>query len=290
MIAEIPLVFDCAGDQLVGVLHAGSKEAMTGVVIVVGGPQYRVGAHRQFVLMARAFAAAGTPVLRFDYRGMGDSDGNVRSFDAVSKDIDVAISCLVTRTPSVKNIVLLGLCDAASANLIYVSRHDSVGGLILINPWVRTIESEAKSYLRYYYFQRLIQRSFWRKVIRGDLGFVNSFRDFVRSLQFARGQTEYVSNAAESAEAHYLTRMLAGLKRFHGPILFVTSGRDLTAQEFLDLCKARGAWKHAISSPHSCHYRLRGADHTMSSRSDLRATIDTCLEWIESFKVGQISN
>ncbi len=290
MTAETPLVFDCAGNRLVGILHAGSKEATTGVVIVVGGPQYRVGAHRQFVLMARAFAAAGTPVLRFDYRGMGDSDGNVRSFDSVSKDIDVAISCLVTRTPSVKHIVLLGLCDAASANLIYVSSHDSVGGLILINPWVRTIESEAKSYLRHYYLQRLMQRSFWRKVIRGDLGISNSFRDFVRSLQLARGRTQYVSNAAESVDAHYLTRMLAGLKRFQGPILFVTSGRDLTAQEFLDLCKASGAWKHAISSLNSCHHHFRGADHTMSSRSDLRATTDACLEWIESVKVGQISD
>ena len=48
---------------------------------MVGGPQYRVGSHRQFTLMARAFAAAGYPVLRFDYRGIGDSEGESRGFE-----------------------------------------------------------------------------------------------------------------------------------------------------------------------------------------------------------------
>jgi hypothetical protein len=135
-----------------------------------------------------------------------------------------------------------------------------------------------------------MQRSFWQKVIRGDFRVSDSFRDFFRSLQRARGQTQNESNAEESVDAEYLTRMLAGLKRFRGPILFVTSGRDLTAQEFLDLCKSSGVWEHEISSLKSCHRHFRSADHTMSSRSDLRATIDACLEWIESAKVDPIAD
>ena len=43
------------------------------VVIVVGGPKYGVGSHRQFVTTARYVAAAGYPVLRFDYPSKGDS-------------------------------------------------------------------------------------------------------------------------------------------------------------------------------------------------------------------------
>ena len=74
--SEFPVVFSCGGDQLVGMVHPAA--ARLGVVIVVGGPQYRVGSHRQFVLMARDLAREGYPVLRFDYRGMGDSDGAVR--------------------------------------------------------------------------------------------------------------------------------------------------------------------------------------------------------------------
>jgi len=74
-------VFGCGGDRLVGILHAPAERARDiGVLVVVGGPQYRVGSHRQFVRMARDFAAAGYPVLRFDHRGIGDSDGAARSF------------------------------------------------------------------------------------------------------------------------------------------------------------------------------------------------------------------
>ena len=40
------------------------------VLVVVGGPQYRVGSHRQFVSLARALARQGMTTVRFDYRGM----------------------------------------------------------------------------------------------------------------------------------------------------------------------------------------------------------------------------
>ena len=58
--AERGLVFRCAGEELVGILHPAP--GATGVVIVVGGPQYRVGSHRQFLLLARRLAASGIPV------------------------------------------------------------------------------------------------------------------------------------------------------------------------------------------------------------------------------------
>ena len=50
------------------------------MVIVVGGPQYRAGSHRQFTLLARHIAAAGYPVLRFDARGCPELElGGARS-------------------------------------------------------------------------------------------------------------------------------------------------------------------------------------------------------------------
>jgi len=72
---EEALVFDCGGSSLIGVLSGAALAAERGVLIVVGGPQYRAGSHRQFTLLARHLAERGVPTLRFDYRGMGDSDG-----------------------------------------------------------------------------------------------------------------------------------------------------------------------------------------------------------------------
>jgi pimeloyl-ACP methyl ester carboxylesterase len=77
--AEQAFSFSVEGDTLLGILHAPaivrSGTTGTGVVIVVGGPQYRGGSHRQFVQLARRLAHEGHAVLRFDVRGMGDSSG-----------------------------------------------------------------------------------------------------------------------------------------------------------------------------------------------------------------------
>ncbi|MGZ5200780.1 MAG: hydrolase 1, exosortase A system-associated, partial [Telluria sp.] len=87
MFSERALAFPCGGDWLYGVASLPAQAGACGVLIVVGGPQYRAGSHRQFTLLARSLADAGIPAMRFDYRGMGDSDGGVRSFESVDEDI-----------------------------------------------------------------------------------------------------------------------------------------------------------------------------------------------------------
>jgi pimeloyl-ACP methyl ester carboxylesterase len=155
---EQALLFECNRERLIAILHAGAASATRGIVIVVGGPQYRVGSHRQFVQLARDLAAAGTPVLRFDYRGMGDADGTHPGFEHIAPDITAAIALLQTRAPGVREIVLWGLCDAASAALMYAPGDARVTGLVLANPWVRTQTSEAQAYLRHYYGARVLSR------------------------------------------------------------------------------------------------------------------------------------
>ena len=103
---ERALVFDCEGESLVGILSGAGLPAVRGVLIVVGGPQYRVGSHRQFALLARHLAEHGVPTLRFDYRGMGDSDGEVRTFEGVGADIRCAIDRFFDNVPGLKDVVI----------------------------------------------------------------------------------------------------------------------------------------------------------------------------------------
>ena len=101
---ETPVCFDCAGESLIGIVAEATRPAPVGVVIVVGGPQYRVGSHRQFVLLARSLAAAGWSVLRFDHRGIGDSEGEPRSFEAIDADIAAAIDAMHRFLPGLRNL------------------------------------------------------------------------------------------------------------------------------------------------------------------------------------------
>jgi exosortase A-associated hydrolase 1 len=120
---ERAVTFKCGGDIIVGILHVPAIPVDLGVLVIVGGPPYRAGSHRQFVLLARVLADAGIAVLRFDCRGMGDSSGDQRSFEGVSQDIAAAIAALLRHASGVTRVVLWGLCDGASAALLYL--HDS---------------------------------------------------------------------------------------------------------------------------------------------------------------------
>ncbi len=279
--AESPIVFECAGERLVGILHPGQRDNKTGVVIVVGGPQYRVGSHRQFVLMARMIAAAGYPVLRFDYRGMGDSEGMPRTFEEIGEDIRSAVNGLLCASPEIKRVVLLGLCDAASALLIHSTDSQHVAGLVLINPWVRTVQGEARSYLRHYYFQRIFQRSFWRKVLSGEFDLIKSVSGFLESLRTIGCAREGTGDAPAGTSSSFIEKMKTGFQAFNRHTLVLISGRDLTAAEFVDLCARDKGWKAAISSENVAFVKLPEADHTFSQRNDLNTAADQVLAWLK---------
>src|SRR5439155_9776004 len=91
------------------------------VLVVVGGPQYRVGSHRQFVSLARRLAKSGFATLRFDYAGMGDSEGARPDFLNCGPDLAAALGALAQACPRVTRFAVWGLCDAASAAFMFAT-------------------------------------------------------------------------------------------------------------------------------------------------------------------------
>jgi uncharacterized protein len=281
---ERPIVFRCADSELLGILHPGAADARDGVAIVVGGPQYRVGSHRQFVLLARRLAAAGIPVLRFDYRGMGDSGGDLRSFDDIGADIRAAIDTLIEHRPQVRRAILWGLCDAASAIAVYAQSDPRVAGVAILNPWVRTETGEARAFLRHYYIQRLRNPDFWRKALAGRLNLRRSLGALLRFMRQVRG----ASAAPAPASAHPAQpgslpgRMLAGLEGFGGQVLLILSGRDLTAREFDGLLQTDRGWRRWARRRGVERHDLPEADHTFSSEAWRTEVERLTLDWLHA--------
>jgi exosortase A-associated hydrolase 1 len=277
--AESAIVFTAAGASMVAVLHAPATAGRAaGIVFIVGGPQYRAGSHRQFVLMARGFARQGFPVLRFDYRGMGDSDGDHPGFDGCAEDIRSAIDVLLRECPHLQSVTLFGLCDGASAALMYGVTDARVDRLILANPWVRTASTEAATQLRHYYWKRVLQRSFWEKLIRGSFGVRKSLTEFAASVKRAR-----TASGAEHAEKEsFVLRMRSAMQAFQGQVLVLLSGRDLTAKEFQDVCAADKLWRGAMERQGVTRQDLIDADHTFSERAALEAAVKASADWLTS--------
>ena len=253
---ESAVLFACEGDELVGVVAEPEKPCGdVGVLIVVGGPQYRVGSHRQFVLLARHLAEAGVSCMRFDYRGMGVAGGGRRDFENVGADIRAAIDVFTTRTPAVRRVVLWGLCDGASAACFYAPTDERVAGLVLLNPWVKTVQGEASTYLRHYYLKRLFDMSFWKKLLSGGVSIGRSAGEVLGAAKAATG--------AEQNDLALPDRMADALIRSGKPVQVILSGRDYVAREF-ERAAASARWRRALSSAQLL--RIDAADHTFSSR------------------------
>jgi exosortase A-associated hydrolase 1 len=276
---ERAVVFSCAGQSLVGVLAMPERPTGRGMLVVVGGPQYRVGSHRQFLILSRQLAEAGVPVLRFDYRGMGDSEGEARTFEAVDEDLGAAIDAFFREVPLLKEVVIWGLCDAASAALMYAPRDQRVSGLALANPWVRTPEGLAKAIVKHYYGSRLLQREFWHKLLSGQVQILASARGLISNLRTGIARAERVTDPTQP----FPERMALGLEKFAGPVLIFLSGQDLTAQEFEEMTKVSSGWRRALKRPRLEWRRLDDATHTFSRRT-WRDQVGQCtIDWVKSW-------
>lgn len=257
---EHPVVFDCEGDRLIGIATVPDKPSRLGVLIVVGGPQYRVGSHRQFVHLARSLAREGYPTFRFDYRGMGDSEGAMRSFEQVEPDIHAAVRAFRSVCPDVQRLVVFGLCDAASAVLMAAERIDSLAGMILANPWVRRAETLNAAVVRHYYRRRFFSTEFWRKVFSGNLEIRSVAAEFLeRVSNFVCGR----SQDSDSAGGDFIDRMRHG---WHLPVsrLLLLSGKDITAREFDDVRVEDKRWDLGKNDRLLVEARFGDADHTFS--------------------------
>ncbi len=296
---ELALRFPCAQDWLTGILSPATGAPTRGVLIVVGGPQYRAGSHRQFALLARSLAARGIPALRFDYRGMGDSSGAARDFNDVDADLRAAVDEFCARVPSLREVVIWGLCDGASAALFYAGQDARVGGLVLLNPWARTAAGHASTTLKHYYRARLLQPELWNKLATGRFDWRAAIGSFVRlagtALRPPPSPTSDVASkpvsdrcggptgfpATPAAGLH--ERMLDGMRAFDGKVLLIVSGNDLTAKEFLDMANGSAPWRRLLAAPRVQRHTLAAADHTFSRREWRDQVADWTADWVRAW-------
>jgi pimeloyl-ACP methyl ester carboxylesterase len=279
------------------------------VVVVVGGPQYRAGSHRQFTLLARALAAAGIPCLRFDLRGMGDSTGPRRGFEHAEADIRAAIDALCGAQPQVRKVVLWGLCDGATACSFYAPSDPRVAGVALFNPWVRTQAGAAAATLRTYYGARVLERQFWRKLLAGRVDVREAAGGAMHTLWTALQGRDAASGAGAAgtsgdgasvagtssggastdganggsarggsedrsgATLALPQRLAQALERYSGALLVVLSGRDTVAEEFRQAARGHAALAAALAPARTTWHEVPDADHTFSS-GPLRATAE----------------
>jgi exosortase A-associated hydrolase 1 len=270
----------------VGVLCVPNSAPKSAVIVVVGGPQYRVGSHRQFVQLSRALAQRGHATLRFDCIGMGDSPGDLRNFLNVNEDIGAAIGFVRQRLPGVDALALWGLCDAASAALLYMHAHDDacIKGLCLLNPWVRSDVSQAQTRVKHYYIQRLRQAAFWRKLLTGKVAATALLELGHAVVTLLRGQKSAAKEShsgVSRADLPFQSRMALAWQKYSGAILLILSGEDYTAKEFLETVGQDARWKGSLQRRQVSRHDLPHADHTFSDTRERLQLEELTANWLD---------
>lgn len=125
-------LLSCEGATLIGTLDEADSD--TGLMIVSGGNEPRMGAHRGQAMLAARIAARGFPVFRFDRRGVGDSEGINGGWASSGPDIAAAVDAFADAA-NLTRVIGFGNCDAAAA-LAMFGAQAGFAKVLLSNPWL----------------------------------------------------------------------------------------------------------------------------------------------------------
>jgi len=138
-----PFFFGSSSQPLYGVYHPQSAQPMKKEAILLCPPfgQEYMRSHRAFRQLAMLLARQGFPVMRFDYRGTGDSSGDIEDVTLAGwlEDIEVAIEEL-QETAGVERINVVGLrlgallASAALSRMASDNKSSGINKLILWDP------------------------------------------------------------------------------------------------------------------------------------------------------------
>ena len=263
------LTFDCEG----AVLGASLDEAdgRTGVLIVTGGSQTRIGAHRSFERMAKGLAAAGYPAFRYDRRGVGDSEGEDPGFRGSEPDLRAAVQAFRAECPQLQRIAGYGLCDGATALALFGAAA-GIDALLLANPWFVEAESGAPppAAIKRHYRDRLLSVGGWKKLLGGGV----SYRKLLKGL----------GKIVRSAPTGLATDVAKSLERKPLPLTLILAQGDATA------IAAEAEWRS------SAFRRVREATpapvtidtdaHTFAKTGDGEKLLAACLTALQRFEAS----
>lgn len=208
--------FECVGETLLGTLDPA--EGTTGLLIVSGGNEIRMGAHRGMAQLAARLASHGVPVFRFDRRGIGDSTGENGGYASSCPDIAAAVEAFRHHVPNLRHLAAFGNCDAATA-LVLFGKAARIDRLILSNPWVIEPADDLPpaAAIRARYFERLRDPREWGRLLTGGVNIIK----LINGLKKISSKRDEASGLGDSVFA-----------ALPASAIVILAERDATAQAF----------------------------------------------------------
>lgn len=306
------------GHRLFGMVHRPAKPCMSGAAIILLSPgvKMRVAPHRLYLDMSERFVTLGYTVLRFDFYGLGDSEGEVQEeyladlYGAVQvgRYIDDTIAAMdwMQRTYGVTKFIASGLCGGAITGLLAAVKDPRIIGLLgLAIPVI--IDGSRIDFNRYMtdaqlnmtrdgYLRKLLTPKAWRSWIR-LLTFQSDYKTIVRSLfkpvlaKLRKGNPVVPaatgSEPADNTNPYFAqaVRLMLSTSR---PISLIFAEMDRLYWEFEKKFVERN---RSVLDSYADWYEVhvtKDANHIFSFREWEDDMLDHCTKWLRRLDDSQI--
>lgn len=172
--AERAVIFpNPRGEQLVGVYHEPTTSPRAAIVMLHGWSGTRCGPHQMLTRAARTFCEEGYAVLRFDFSGRGDSDGDTELATLATMRDDAHAAFAWVRTQTEAPLWVLGLCSGCE--IVVAAADETLSGAILWSaPVFAALPSEARAAKKRgenwrKYARKLLSPATYLKLLRGQV-------------------------------------------------------------------------------------------------------------------------
>ncbi|MEM2913117.1 MAG: alpha/beta fold hydrolase [Candidatus Bathyarchaeia archaeon] len=256
-----PLAFKNQGQQLIGILHIPDelKSGMKapGILMLHGFTGNRTEAHRLFVHVARSLCDSGYVVLRFDFRGSGDSDGEFEDMTLPGEvsDAERALAFLMRqRCVDRERVGVIGLSMGGRVAAILTSLDGRVKFAVLYSPALGSLGER---------FLSQASKEALEKLNSGE------------SIEIPGGW--YLKKAFFDTVDYIIPLdIMGGIKV---PILIVHGDKD----EVIPLEEAKKGYEviRDLNEKNEL-YVVKGGDHTFSKREHTLEVIEKTLKWINT--------
>lgn len=269
----IPVTFPNAeGLKLFGILHINeaARKNKTGIIILSPGIKSRVAPHRLYIKMARQFEKMNFPVLRFDFYGLGDSEGEIDAKYTADLYGSIQVGRYIDDTKSaidwmqnelgIEKFILAGLCGGAITGLHAAYNDKRINSILSLGIPVildsanidryKFISKGQLEHLRSGYIKKALNPKYWLRILL----LKSDFRLLVKSLflSFKKKDSEdnkKINKSLPVNEAgnfnHYFPKIFNSFIE-NRKINLIFSGSDRLLWEFDEKFKSR--YSHEIDN------------------------------------------
>ena len=270
---------------------SGTARTAIAAVLLCPGIKTRVGPHRLYRKLSRPFLARGIPVMRVDFRGLGDSEGDwpddslasIYRLTALGHCVDDARSALdwLESRLGIQRCIVGGLCGAPITALHAAREDPRVAALYAIGLPARLdgtgdervsggeLQSHWSRYVR-----KARRASSWLRF----LSLRSDYRLLGRALARKMG---YVPDFEQDLNPHLLPCFLAFL-RTGRPALVLFGERDPIRWDFEERFLKPSAALLEPHRPQICYSIIPAANHVLGDPAAVRAANRLTESWLDA--------